>query len=200
MKILAFVDLHGSLKALKRLEKLAEKEKPDIILCAGDVTIFEQNLDYLMHKISRMKKPVLAVHGNHEEESVMKKSCSLFENITFIHGRTYEFNNVLFIGWGGGGFSTKDKQLERKIKEFKKKMEKFDKVVLLTHAPPYNTKLDKIIEQSCGNKTIRNFISENTNKIKVAVSGHLHENSGAEDHVKETRVVNPSPFGKVITI
>ncbi len=200
MKILAFVDLHGSFKALKRLEKLAKKENPDIILCAGDVSIFEQNLDYLMHKISRLKKPVLIVHGNHEDEGTLKKSCSLFENITFIHGRTYEFNNVLFIGWGGGGFSLRDKELEKKTKEFKKKMEKFDKVILLTHAPPYNTRLDKIIEQSCGNKTIRNFISENTKKIKVAVSGHLHENAGTEDHVKETRVVNPGPFGKVITI
>ena len=200
MKILAFVDMHGSLKALKRLEKLAEKEKPDIIVCAGDVSIFEQNLDFIMHKISRMKKPVLVVQGNHESEDTMKKSCSLFENITFIHGRTYEFNNVLFIGWGGGGFSTKDKQFEKKIKEFKKKMKNFEKVVIVTHAPPYNTKIDRIMEESCGNKTIRNFIIENTKKIKLAVSGHLHENAGKEDKLKETRVVNPGPYGKVMTI
>jgi len=200
MKILSFVDMHGSLKALKKLEEKVKKENPDVIICAGDMSIFEQNLDYIMHKISKFKKPILVVHGNHEGDASLKKSCSLFENLTFIHGRTYEFNNVLFIGWGGGGFSTKDKELERKIRDFKKKMKDFEKVVLVTHAPPYNTKIDKIMEESCGSKTIRNFIIDNTKKIKIAISGHLHENADKEDKIKETRVVNPGPYGKVMTI
>jgi Icc-related predicted phosphoesterase len=32
------------------------------------------------------------------------------------------------------------------------------------------------------------------------VAGHLHENEGKEDHIGQTRVVNPGPFGKVMTI
>ncbi|MBN2112096.1 metallophosphoesterase family protein [Candidatus Woesearchaeota archaeon] len=200
MKILAFVDLHGSLKALKRLQALVDKEKPDVIVCAGDISIFEQNLDYLVHRISKFKKPVFIVHGNHEEEGILKKSCSLFENVNFIHGKAQECNGVLFIGWGGGGFSTSDKEFEKKSKEFSKELEKYEKAVLITHAPPYNTRLDRIIEESCGNKSIRKFISENTKKIKIAVSGHLHENSGKEDHVKETRVINPGPFGKIVNV
>ncbi len=95
--------------------------------------------------------------------------------------------------------SEETSQLEKKIKDFKKKMEKFEKVVLLTHAPPYNTRLDKIIEESCGNKSIRKFIKKHK-KIVLAVSGHLHENAGREDHVGSTRVVNPGPFGRVMSI
>jgi len=200
MKILAFVDLHGSLKALKKLQKLVEKENPDIIVCAGDITIFEQNLDYLVHRVSRFKKPVLMIPGNHEEDTVLRRSCSLFKNVFYLHGSTYAQDNVLFLGWGGGGFSIRDKEFEKKAKGFKKEMEKFDKVVLVTHAPPYNTRLDRIIEESCGNKSIRKFIAENSGKIKLAIAGHLHENAGREDHIKETRVVNPGPFGKVITV
>lgn len=200
MKILAFVDLHGSLKALKKLQKLVDKEKPDIIVCAGDISIFEQNLDYLAHRISKFKKPVLMVHGNHEDESSMKKSCKLFENVTFIHGNVYVHDDTLFLGWGGGGFSMRDKDFEKKAKDFEKKMKGFEKVVLITHAPPYNTNLDKIIDESCGNKSIRKFIAKNTKKIKVTIAGHLHENAGSEDHIKDTRIVNPGPFGKVITI
>ena len=45
MKILAFVDLHGSLNALKRLSKQIKSKKPDIIVCAGDISIFENNLE-----------------------------------------------------------------------------------------------------------------------------------------------------------
>jgi Icc-related predicted phosphoesterase len=200
MKILAFVDLHGSLKALKRLQKAVEREKPDVIVCAGDLSIFEQNIDYILHRISKFRKPVLMVHGNHEDEKTMKKSCGLFENVTFIHGKAYVHDDTLFLGWGGGGFSTSDKEFEKKAKNFEKKMKGFEKAVMVTHAPPYNTKIDRIIEESCGNKSIRNFISKNTKKIKVAISGHLHENAGKEDHIKETRIVNPGPFGKVITI
>ncbi len=200
MKILAIVDLHGSLKALKKLQKLVNKQKPDIIVCAGDISIFEQNIDYLIHRISRFKLPVLIIPGNHEEESALRKSCSLFKNVFCLHGKTYEHDGVLFLGWGGGGFSIRDKEFEKKTKEFRKEMEKFGKVVLVTHAPPYKTRLDRIIEKSCGNKSIRNFIKENTKKIKLAIAGHLHENAGTEDHIKETRVVNPGPFGKVLTI
>jgi len=43
MKILAFVDLHGSERVLKELHKKV-KEKPDIILCAGD-TLEDKMLD-----------------------------------------------------------------------------------------------------------------------------------------------------------
>ena len=200
MKILAFVDLHGSLKALKRLQNLVDKEKPDIIVCAGDITIFEQNMDYLIHRMNKFKKPVLILHGNHEDEDTMEKACAGFENVHFIHGMTYVQDDVMFLGWGGGGFSTKDDEFEKKAKDFEKKMKGFEKVVLVTHAPPYNTRLDQIIEQSCGNKSIRNFILKNTKKIRAAIAGHLHENSGREDRLKETRVVNPGPFGKIINV
>jgi len=38
MKILAFVDVHGSAACLKEIEK--KSKKVDIILCAGDLTVF----------------------------------------------------------------------------------------------------------------------------------------------------------------
>lgn len=199
MKLLAFVDLHGSLKALKKLQKKVDEKKPDIIICAGDISIFEQNLDYIIHRISRFRKPVLIVHGNHEEESMMEDACKTYDNIHFIHGKSYEQDGILFLGWGGGGFSTKDEEFEKKSKKFVKKMEDFEKVVLVTHAPPYKTRLDQIIDENCGNKSIRNFIKYNK-KIKLAISGHLHENAGKEDKIKDARIVNPGPFGKIINL
>ncbi|MBW3023162.1 metallophosphoesterase, partial [Candidatus Woesearchaeota archaeon] len=39
MKILAFADPHASLPALKEVEKKAKDA--DVILCAGDISIFE---------------------------------------------------------------------------------------------------------------------------------------------------------------
>ncbi len=199
MKILTFVDLHGSLTALKKLQDLFEKEKPDIIICPGDISIFEQNINYLAGRIAKFNKPTLMLHGNHEDASSMRKVCSKYDNLIFMHGQAKVIDGVLFLGWGGGGFSIKDEMFEKKQKMFEKIMKDYDKVVLLTHAPPYGTKLDKIIDENCGNKSIRNFIKKHKN-IVLAICGHLHENSGKEDKIANIRVVNPGPFGKVFTI
>jgi len=42
MKILAFTDLHGRINLLDTLKKKARK--CDIVICAGDLTNFEQGL------------------------------------------------------------------------------------------------------------------------------------------------------------
>jgi Icc-related predicted phosphoesterase len=77
-------------------------------------------------------------------------------------------------------------------------MIKKDKVILVTHAPPYNTKVDRINGNLCGNKSIRNFISEV--KPVLAVCGHLHETAGKRDKIGKTLVINPGYKGMVIDL
>ena len=72
------------------------------------------------------------------------------------------------------------------------------KVILVTHAPPYQTRLDKIGDSFVGNRSIRNFIE--SNNPMLAISGHFHENSGKDDRIGKTVVINPGPFGKLIRI
>lgn len=200
MKILAFVDMHGSLKALKKLQEKVDKQKPDLIICAGDFTVFEQNMDYIIHRFSKWKVPVLMIHGNHEDEGTLEDACKGRKNVFFMHGKTYNYDHTIILGHGGGGFSLRDKEFEKDAKKFEKKMAGFEKVVLFTHAPPYKTKLDPIMSSPCGCKSIKNFIKKHNKKIKVAISGHLHENSGKEDKIGNTRIINPSPYGKIIYV
>jgi Icc-related predicted phosphoesterase len=200
MKILAFVDMHGSLKALKKLQEKVKKNKPDLIICAGDFTVFEQNQDYLIHRFSKWKVPVLMVHGNHEDQDLLENACSQTKNVLFMHGKTYNYDHTIILGHGGGGFSLRDKEFEKHAKDFEKKMAGFDKVILFTHAPPYKTKLDPVMGSPCGCKSIRNFIKKHNKKITVAISGHLHENSGKEDRIGKTRLINPTPYGKIIVV
>lgn len=72
------------------------------------------------------------------------------------------------------------------------------KIILVTHAPPYKTRLDKLAGEHCGNKSIRNFIEKS--RSDLVICGHLHENFGREDKIKRTRIINPGHFGKVISI
>jgi len=195
MKVLAFVDLHGSLEGLRTLKEKARKA--DIIVCAGDITIFEQDIKHILQRINHLGKKVLMIPGNHETETVLKRLCEQHKNIEFIHGRVYEYEDVAFFGYGTGGFSTEDKGFEEAAKKLEKNWHG-KKLVLVTHAPPYKTSLDDISGSSCGNKTIRRFIKKN--HPIAAISGHLHENSGKHDVIGMTKVVNPGLFGKFITV
>lgn len=199
MKILAFVDMHGSLTALKKIEKQAKKA--DLIICAGDLTIFGQGANHFLERLNKLNKPVLMIHGNHEDEDELEKLCSKFKNISFLHARGYKEGEYFFLGYGGGGFSMRDKGFEKLSKQFEKEIKELGnpKVVLITHAPPYKTKIDMIMKEPCGNKSIKNFIKK-VHPIVLVVSGHLHENAGKEDTLGKTRIINPGPYGKIISI
>lgn len=198
MKILAFVDMHGSHEAL---EKIKEKSKEaDVIVCAGDLSIFENNLEEIFFKLSKLNKTVLVIPGNHESEDDLKQITVFFNNIEDINKKSYVKDDCLFLGYGGGGFSMIDEEFEKISKKFEKEIEKHEnkKIILVTHAPPYKTKIDKIMDEHCGNKSLKNFIL----KVKpdLVISGHLHENAGKEEIVGKTKLINPGPYGKIIKV
>jgi hypothetical protein len=210
MKILAFVDLHSkhgspeyvdfytSLKYIKKLKALAKKEKPDLILFAGDASLFENHLEELMAEISKIGKKILVIPGNHETAAVMKKICSFHDSLIFIHKKAVKMGDYIFVGFSGEGFLRTDKEMEKFIKRIRPKI-KGKKVVLVTHAPPYKTKLDKIGREYCGNNTITKFIKSNKNII-LAVCGHIHENAGKKDKINNATIINPGPKGEIIKI
>ena len=201
MKILTFTDTHGSLLALKRIRQKVKAQNPDLLICAGDVSIFEHGISGIMRKLNSLNKQVIIVHGNHEDISTFLKCSKLFKNIIFIHKKQFIKNNILFLGYGGGGFSIVDKEFEKTAKtRFKEiiSQNKDKKIILVTHAPPYKTKLDKLVQGHCGNKSIRKFVEKN--KIDLLICGHLHENFGKKDKIRKTKIINPGPFGKIIII
>ncbi|MBI2658106.1 metallophosphoesterase [Candidatus Woesearchaeota archaeon] len=201
MKILAFTDIHGSSLALRRIGQKIKAQNPDLLVCAGDISIFEHGIVGIVRKLNRLNKMVIMVHGNHEDDSTFVKCSKLFRNIIFIHKKHFIKNSTLFLGYGGGGFSLTDREFEKTANaKFKKtiKSNKGKKIVLITHAPPYKTRLDKLGQGHCGNKSIRQFIDKN--KIDYLICGHLHENFGKEDKIKKTKIINPGPFGKIISV
>lgn len=194
MKILAFVDIHENLTALKEIEKKAEKV--DLVICLGDLTIFENHLEQLMKRLGKIKKPIFMLHGNHETATVLKKYCSFYDNITFVHKRLKKFGEYYFLGWGGGGFDQIETEFETLVRNVDIKGKK---VILLTHAPPYNTKLDIIGKIHHGNKSIVKYVKKNKNII-LYLCGHFHDTWGKKDKINKTLLINPGPKGEIITI
>jgi uncharacterized protein len=198
MKILAFTDLHSN---KKDFEKVKQKSKNvDLIVCAGDFTIFGDKTDYFLNQFNKLKKDFLLIHGNHETATEVNNLCHKYKHLFFLHKQTYIKDDIVFIGWGGGGFSFKDKTLEKKESYFKKilNQNKDKAYVFVTHAPPYKTKLDTIHDNHCGNKSIRNFIKNN--KIDLNICGHIEDNNYKKDKIGLSTVINPGPVGRIINI
>lgn len=202
MKILFFVDTHGSPGKMHRLKEKAKDA--DVIVCAGDFTIFENDIREILRIFNDFGKPLLLINGNHETPSGVMIECERLKNLHFIHKNYYIAGNIIFYGFGGGGFSIRDESFNREselfIAEFKGLSDannKKYKLVLVTHAPPYGTRLDDL-GGHVGSKSVAEFILKH--KPIVAVSGHLHENSGIEDRMNDTTIINPGPDGMILDI
>jgi len=138
----------------------------------------------------------LIVHGNHEDEKELEIACSRYENIKFIHNKIENLENLIFLGYGGGGFTKEDPKFEMAMENFMHLKEK--DFVLVTHAPPYRTKVDELMDGHSGNISIRRFIEATSPKLVVC--GHLHENDGKTDYIGETKVINPGYRGMIIDL
>jgi len=196
MKLLAFVDMHNSLDAFKKIKQKAKKESPDLIICAGDLTIFEHKLFDILKKLNKLNIEVLVIPGNHEDTKSIEHYAKNLKNIRNMHKKTFEKEDITFLGYGGGGFSQKDKDFEKWSKKYIKLKDK--KTVLITHGPSYKSGIDKIHHEDVGNKSYTKFID----KIKpiLVISGHLHENAKKHFKIKGILYQNPGPFGEIIKI
>jgi Icc-related predicted phosphoesterase len=198
MKVLAFVDLHSDLSSLKKIEKKIEKEKPDLVLNLGDYTIFEQNVNDVAKRLSKIHTEQYVIQGNHEEASTTQLMCKRYE-WKFLHNKMITKNGVLFVGSGGGGFTSKSKQFEEFVKKNHEKIKSAEKVVLMTHQPPKETKLDKLHGRFTGNSSYTKFIKKYKNVV-LAISGHIHETAGKKDKLNNAKLSNPGPEGEVFKI
>ena len=197
MKILAVVDTHGSRKAIDEIKKKAKEA--DIIVCCGDVTVFGIEEEKIIGEWDSLGKEVLMLHGNHETESEVRGQCSRSKNIKFLHRAMLRIGNVVFLGYGGGGFALRDDKFEKWTKIVEKKLKKDDKVVLLLHGPPYGTKVDELTKGTyCGNKSYTQWIKRK--QPMVVICGHIHENFGRKDKIGKSLIINPGPFGMIVRI
>ena len=198
MKILAFVDLHSDKNKLKGLIKKIERENPDIIISAGDTSNFGKDLKEITSEIKKTNKPLLIIPGNHEDPEQIKK-ISDDKQIIDLHKKTCKINDLIFIGYGIGGFSQREREFEGFSEKVVKTIKKDSKIILITHGPPYGTKVDLIPglgHRGCISYT--SFIKEY--KPVLHICGHLHETWYKEDKIENTKIINPGPEGKIIEI
>ncbi len=184
MEIFALSDIHNSIENLKALEKKAKKTQ--IAIICGDLTTLgpKENIP----KIAKILQPrkILAVPGNMDSNEVLEKMKDM--NIS-IHCNCKRLNGIEFCGFGGG-LKGRAGLLTFPEKEIIQCLNKIvsSKSVLITHLPPFNSKLDLAQNTThIGSSAVRKIIEEK--KPALHLCGHVHEALN-EEKIGETLSVN----------
>lgn len=197
MKFLTFVDIHEDAPVLKELVKRAAKDDIDFVLCAGDFTTWGRGLKNFLKTFEKLGKKLYLIPGNHEEREGLLDLVAEFPSAVNLHKNAVKIGGYMFLGYGGGGFAPEDAGFRKLAREWYGKY-KGQKIVLVTHMPPFGTTLDLLGNQHVGNIDYRHWIERLQPKLVIA--GHLHETAGATDMIGKTRVVNPGWEGMVIEL
>lgn len=198
MKLLIATDIHGNKRHVDNIRKKVADDDVDFIIVAGDLTVFERDLDDVLADLNSIGLPVMIIPGNHESPEVLSELCAGYDNLIYLHHATYEIDDYIFVGFGNPGFATIEPEFEKFVGNIKKAVVG-KKIILITHGPPYNTKLDYLGGDHVGCKSITKFIKNNDN-IVIAVSGHIHENFGVKDKLNKISLVNPGPNGEIVDV
>ncbi|MDO5850504.1 MAG: metallophosphoesterase [Methanobacteriaceae archaeon] len=200
MKILAVSDIHG--KKNENLINYLKNEDIDLVILAGDITDFGplEFVDEFISELFECDVDVFAIPGNCDPAGIcnaIKDSGALC-----LHNQLVGYENTIIMGYGGSNPTpfntpgeTSDENIYAKVYELFAEYEYVanDKVprvtILLTHAPPYNTKADTIENGThVGSQGIKKTIHEFQPTINIC--GHIHE-AVSIDTVGKTTVVNP---------
>ena len=198
MRVLCFTDVHGQKEGLKRV--IEKARNVDILVCAGDLSIFRNGLENALRMLNKTGKLILIIPGNHEDEADIKELSNKFQRVISIHKRIYEIGNYMFIGYGGGGFSFRERGMEAFFRRISAKLLNGKKIVFVTHAPPYNTELDYLpwLKEHRGCRSTTDVIKNI--KPQLVVCGHFHETANKSCYVGKTFVINPGPNGRIVSL
>jgi Icc-related predicted phosphoesterase len=194
LKVLALTDIHRSQNAVRGVVNKIAEQYPDAILIAGDIAhgSLKEAID-LLQVLNSSKTHVFFVPGNMDSPELMNWNE---KNIKNLHGRCQSFNNYYLIGVGGSvytPFNTNleftEKEIEDTLRTALSKCEEKKKLILISHCPPKDTRLDKTtMGIHAGSISVREFID--SKKPALVVTGHIHEARGI-DKIGETIIVNP---------
>lgn len=198
MKILAFGDIHGDARQVNILAEKAEKEKVDLVVICGDITQFDKSIDNIIGPFKAKNKKVLLIPGNHESVATADFLAE-FYNVKNIHGYSVRYGDIGIFGAGGANvgpnFSTESEIFDN-LKKAYEKIRYLHKKIMVTHAHPSSTKMEKFSNFIPGSKGVKKAID--TFRPDILLCSHAHEAEGIEEKVGKTRVINVGKKGKII--
>jgi len=197
VKALIFSDIHNDTRAL---EKLMETEV-DYYFAAGDLVSWARGLDKMAEFLKPRAGRVYVLPGNHESEKDIAAFCARHGLVNF-HGGTLEVNGTHIAGLGYSSptpFATPGEYTEAELASRLQKFVDLKPLVLICHAPPLNTPLDRIREGlHAGSQAVRDFIEKH--QPARFFCGHIHEAEGVAIEMGSTKAVNVGKRGFLLEL
>ena len=199
-KILAISDVHG--EENENLYTYLNNNDIDLVLILGDITNFGP-LDFVetfINKVADCDVDVIAIPGNCDPKGI----CNAINEVSFcLHNNIIAYGDAILFGYGGSNetpFNTPGEIQDNKIYgDVFELLANYDYVyndkvpkvkILVTHAPPYNTEVDKIESgEHVGSQGILKSIHEFEPEINLC--GHVHEAKSLSKIGFTTDVANP---------
>lgn len=195
MKLLVFSDIHNDYRAL---ERLIETEA-DYYVAAGDLVSWARGLDRCGEIMRPRADRVYVLPGNHESAGDIAAFCRKFGFHDF-HEQALEAGGFHIAGLGYSNptpFNTPGEFTEEEIAMRLARFAELQPLVLICHAPPHGTPLDKVRNGvHAGSKSVREFIEKR--QPLYFFCGHIHEAAGVEIEFGKTRAVNVGPQGYLL--
>lgn len=200
MKFLAISDVHSEKN--ENLYKYLENNDIDLVIITGDITDFGplEFVDEFVKSILEYDCDVIAIPGNCDPAGICN---AINDSGAFcLHKQIVAYGNAILFGYGGSNptpFDTpgeiEDNKIYGDVYELLAQHEYVanDKVprvkILVTHAPPYNTKADLVNDDHVGSQGIQKSIHEFEPDINIC--GHIHEAKSQDKIGNTTNVFNP---------
>jgi Icc-related predicted phosphoesterase len=196
-RLMVFSDIHNDLAALRK----AMAVEADYYFLAGDLVNWGRGLDKMAEPMLAKADRVYVMPGNHESAADVAEFCARHGFHDF-HGATLEVGGVHVAGLGYSSptpFATPGEYSEAEMGERLEKFVGLSPLVLICHAPPYDTALDRIHEGlHGGSKAVREFIEKHPPRDFFC--GHIHEAEGIEIKMGATRARNVGKRGYLLEI
>jgi hypothetical protein len=166
-----FSDIHNDASALAKLMLV----DADYYFAAGDLVSWARGLDKMGEVMRPRGQRVYVLPGNHESEADVAAFCSRFGFVNF-HGGTFQAGGVHLAGLGYSTptpFETPGEYSEAEMAARLSKFADLKPLVMVCHAPPLDTELDRIRENlHAGSRSVREFI-EQVQPVHF-FCGHIH--------------------------
>jgi uncharacterized protein len=191
MKILAFTDIHGS---YKKVEEIIKLEHAGVVLIGGDLTNVGtiKEAEIAINQFQSVSKNLFAVTGNMD----LPKHEDLFSEIGIsLNGNGVIINGIGFFGASASPFSSlhtpneiSEETILKMLREGFQKIKNAKTKIMVSHTPPYGTKVDLIhLGIHVGSTSVRDFVEEH--QPDVVICGHIHEGRG-QDTIGKTQIIN----------
>jgi len=163
----------------------------DFYISAGDQVSWARGLDRAGEILRKRGDKVWILPGNHESANQIAALCERF-GLNNFHERSFEVGRWKVAGLGYSSptpFDTPGEYTEQQLAERLAKFAGLSPLVLVCHAPPYQTELDQIrTGLHAGSKAVRDFIEHQ--QPDYFFCGHIHEAEGREIAIGRTRAHN----------